>query len=180
MNQGKNMSAFPTTGAPPTLAGCMRARLRLAAVALTALVLASGCALPHLRLPEAKPTIPPLQQNSLVFDANGHLITVLHAGENRTLIPIEDIPFTTRQAVVAAEDERFYQHHGVDAKAIVRAALANTQKGRVVQGASTITEQLVKNTIGTDERTFLRKIREAETAWALEDNYSKNDILALY
>jgi 1A family penicillin-binding protein len=174
------VSAFPTTGASPTLAAFPRARLRLAAVALTALVLASGCALPHLRLPEAKPTIPPLQQNSLVFDANGHLITVLHAGENRTLIPIEDVAFITRQAVVAAEDERFYQHHGVDAKAVVRAALANTQQGRVVQGASTITEQLVKNTIGTDERTLLRKIREAETAWALEDNYSKNEILSLY
>src|SRR2546422_875795 len=157
------MSAFPRTGASPTLAGSPRARLRLAAVWLVALVLASGCALPHPHLPQAKPTIPPLQQNSLVFDANGHLITVLHAGENRTLIPIEDIPMITRQAVVAAEDERFYQHHGVDAKAIIRAALANAEKGHVVQGASTITEQLVKNTIGTDERTLLRKIREAET-----------------
>jgi 1A family penicillin-binding protein len=180
MNQGKNMSAFPTTGAPPTLAGSPRARLRMAILSLTLLVLASGCALPHPHLPEAKPTIPPLQQNSLVFDANGHLITVLHAGENRTLIPIEDVPFVTRQAVVAAEDERFYQHHGVDAKAVIRAALANAAQGHVVQGASTITEQLVKNTIGTDERTLLRKIHEAETAWALEDAYSKDEILALY
>lgn len=181
MKQGNEMSAFPVTGASPTLAGSKRARLRLLfTVLLAALVLGSGCALPYLRLPDAKPTIPALPQNSLVFDANGHLITVLHAGENRTLIPIEEIPFVTREAVVAAEDERFFQHHGVDAKAIIRATLANTEHGRVVQGGSTITEQLVKNTIGTDERTLFRKIREAETAWALEDNYSKNDILALY
>jgi penicillin-binding protein 1A len=181
MNQGNEMSAFPVTGASPTLAGSKRARLRVPITLLLAtLVMGSGCALPRIHLPEAKPTIPPLNQNSLVFDANGHLITVLHAGENRALIPIEEIPFVTRQAVVAAEDERFYQHHGVDAKAIIRATLANTEKGRVVQGGSTITEQLVKNTIGTGERTLLRKIREAETAWALENNYSKNEILAMY
>jgi penicillin-binding protein 1A len=174
------MSAFPRLGASPTLAGSTRDRLRTSMVVLVCMVLAAGCALPRPHLPEAKPTIPPLPENSLIFDANGRRITVLHAGENRTLIPIKDIPFVTRQAVVAAEDERFYQHHGVDAKALIRATLANTEEGRVVQGGSTITEQLVKNTIGTDERTLFRKIREAETAWALEDNYSKNEILALY
>ncbi|HEV8421281.1 MAG TPA: transglycosylase domain-containing protein, partial [Actinomycetota bacterium] len=175
------MSAFPTSGAFPRLAGSsVRARWRVIACLVAAALAASGCALPHPRLPQEKPTIPPLPENSLIFDANGHLITVLHAGENRTLIPIKDIPHITRQAVIAAEDERFYQHHGVDAKAVIRATLANAEEGRVVQGGSTITEQLVKNTIGTDERTLLRKIREAETAWALEDDYSKNEILALY
>jgi 1A family penicillin-binding protein len=181
MNQGKKMSAFLTPGASPTPAGSSpRARLRVVATLLTTALAASGCALPHPHLPQTKPTIPPLPQNSLVLDAKGHLITVLHAGENRTLIPIKDIPHITRQAVVAAEDERFYQHHGVDAKAVIRATLANAEHGRVVQGGSTITEQLVKNTIGSDERTLLRKIHEAETAWALEDDYSKNEILALY
>src|SRR6266508_3094125 len=58
--------------------------------------------------------------------------------------------------------------------------MATSEAGRVVQGGSTITEQLVKNTIGTDERTLTRKIREAETAWALEDIYTKDQILALY
>src|SRR5262245_9249516 len=175
------MSAFPTTGAPPSLTGfAVRARLRMAALIVAAGLVAAGCSLPRPHVQETKPIIPPLHQNSLLFDANGKLITVLHASENRTLIPIDDIPFITRQAVVAAEDERFYQHHGVDAKALVRATLANAEEGRVVQGASTITEQLVKNTIGTDDRTLIRKIREAETAWALEDRYSKDEILGLY
>src|SRR5438034_11344792 len=122
------MGAFPPSGTgrgpsrPPR-----RAVVRAAVMLLAAAVMASACALPPIDLPRAKPTIPPLNQNSLVFDANGHLITVLHAGENRTLIPLKDIPSITRYAVVAAEDERFYQHHGVDAKAIVRAAVANSK-----------------------------------------------------
>jgi penicillin-binding protein 1A len=116
----------------------------------------------------------------MIFDSSGRLITILHAGENRILVPIERIPVITRQAVIAAEDERFYQHHGVDAKAVIRAAIKNAAVGRVVQGGSTITEQLVKNTIGTDERTLARKIHEAETAWAVENGYSKDEILDMY
>lgn len=181
MNQGE-MRGFPLLERPGSklARGPLRACVRLAVSALSVAVVASGCSLPHLRLPQERPTIPPLPQNSMIFDDSGRLITILHAGENRVLVPIDQIPFTTREAVIAAEDERFYQHHGVDAKAVVRAALKNAATGRVVQGGSTITEQLVKNTIGTDERTLTRKIHEAETAWALEDRYSKDDILAMY
>src|SRR6266511_2083444 len=177
-----DMRAFFTSGPPaPKLARTrFRAWLRLAAPALAAALVASGCSLPHLRLPQARPTIPALPQNSMIFDATGRLITILHAGENRGLVPIEEISIVTRQAVIAAEDERFYQHHGVDAKAVIRAAIKNAAVGRVVQGGSTITEQLVKNTIGTDERTLTRKIHEAETAWAVEDSYSKDEILDMY
>src|SRR5438445_10916547 len=177
-----DMHAFPTWRPPaqPRARSRSRAWLRLAASAVGAALVASGCSLPHLRLPQERPTIPPLSQNSMIFDSSGHLITILHAGENRMLVPIEEIPFVTRYAVIAAEDERFYQHHGVDAKAVIRAALKNAAVGRVVQGGSTITEQLVKNTIGTDERTLARKIHEAETAWAVEDRYSKDDILDMY
>src|SRR3989442_9190744 len=160
--------------------GPLRAWVRLAASALSVAVVASGCSLPHLRLPQERPSIPPLPQNSMIFDDSGRLITILHAGENRVLVPIDQIPFITRQAVIAAEDERFYQHHGVDAKAVIRAAIKNAAVGRVVQGGSTITEQLVKNTIGTDERTLARKIHEAETAWAVENGYSKDEILDMY
>ncbi|HEX9234895.1 MAG TPA: biosynthetic peptidoglycan transglycosylase, partial [Actinomycetota bacterium] len=165
------MSAFPK---PRTLLG------RLLAAAAGLALTATGCALPHLRLPNERPTIPPLPQTSQILDDRGNLIAILHAGEDRTLVPITEIPVITRNAVVAAEDERFFIHHGVDVKAIVRAALANARSGHIVEGASTITEQLVKNTIGTDEKTLGRKIREAEIAYALEDRYTKLQILELY
>src|SRR6266496_3790157 len=122
-----------------------RARPLAAALLLVMTLVAGSCSLPHLP-PVDEPTIPPLPQTSLMFDAHGRLITSLHAGENRTLIPIDRMAEVLRQAVVAVEDERFYQHRGVDAKAIVRAAVKNASAGGVVQGGSTITEQLVKNT----------------------------------
>jgi len=92
----------------------------------------------------------------MLFDANGHLITTLHAVENRTVVPITDVPGIVRDAVIAQEDQRFYEHNGVDVKAIVRAALHNAEAGRIDQGGSTITEQLVKNTITGGERTISR------------------------
>ena len=126
------------------------------------------------------PTIPPLPQTSLVFDAGNHLITRLHAGEDRTLIHLAQVPAITRESVLAMEDERFYQHRGVDLKATLRAAYWNARSGRVVQGGSTITEQLVKNTITGDDRTLDRKIREAALALQLEKEYSKDQILEMY
>ena len=115
-----------------------------------------------------------------MYDARGRPITTLHATENRILIPISKMPRALRQAVIAAEDERFYFHHGIDAKAILRAGVKNAARGRVVQGGSTITQQLVKNTITGDARTFGRKIREARLAYALEKRYSKDKILEMY
>jgi penicillin-binding protein 1A len=163
---------MPNTGAKP-------ARLRVSAAALAVAVVASGCSMLHLP-PIERPRIPPLPQTSLMFDARGRLITALHAGEDRTLIPFERMPETIRDAVVATEDERFYQHRGVDAKAIVRAAVKNATEGHVVQGGSTITEQLVKNTITGSDRTLGRKVREARLAFQLEKEYSKDKILEMY
>src|SRR5206468_8782464 len=102
------------------------------------------------------------------------------AGENRTVIPIGQIPLMVRNAVVAIEDERFYEHRGVDVKAIARAALEDAKQGRIAQGASTITEQLVKNTITGNERTLTRKIKDAILAHQIEQRYTKDQILALY
>src|SRR6266536_1193514 len=130
--------------------------------------------------PVERPRTPPLPPTSLVFDDKGRLITSLHAGENRTLIPFDRMAEVLRKAVVAVEDERFYQHRGVDAKAIIRAAAANAGHGRLVQGGSTITEQLVKNTITGGDRTLGRKIREARLAFQLEKEYPKDKILEMY
>ena len=175
------MSAFPTLRAAP-VAGRrpVRGSLRAAGFGLVLVLFATACGIRLPRLPVATPTIPPLPQTSILFDDRGHLITALHAGEDRTLIPLSQMPVITRDAVVAAEDERFYSHHGFDLKAIARATLSDTPTGRIVEGGSTITQQLVKNTIGTDERTLGRKIREAELAYQLESRYTKDQILAMY
>ena len=149
----------------------------LGAVSLVA-TLSAACTLPSL--PEETPRIPPLPQTSMLFDADGRRITTLHAEVNRILISIADMPRVLRQAVIAAEDERFYHHHGVDAKAIIRAGVKNAARGEVVEGGSTITQQLVKNTITGSARTFGRKLREARLAYRLEDRYSKSKILEMY
>ncbi len=90
------------------------------------------------------------------------------------------MPTFLRDAVVAIEDRRFYSHHGVDVRAIARAAVVNANEGEVVEGGSTITQQLVKNLyVGTAE-TFRRKLDEASLAWQLEDRLSKDQILTKY
>src|SRR5438094_736247 len=120
-------------------------RLPRAAVLAAALaVLATACALPHPHFQGPVPKIPPLPQTSMMVDDHGHLIRALHAGENRVLIPLSQVPRLAQDAVIGIEDARFYSHHGVDLKAVARAALADVKAGAPIQGGSTITEQLVK------------------------------------
>jgi penicillin-binding protein 1A len=116
-----------------------------------------------------------------VFDCKGRLLAKLHAEENRTrILSSQEIPEIMKHAVVAIEDERFYQHYGIDVLGITRAMVKNIQAGRVVQGASTLTQQLVKNAFLTSEKTFKRKAIEAMMAFQLERKYSKEEILTLY
>jgi len=100
--------------------------------------------------------------------------------EERRLVQLSEVPRSLVDAVVAAEDQHFFDHAGVDVKAIARATLANVKAGRVVQGASTLTQQLVKNFFLSPQRTFSRKIREAAMALILEVRYSKEEILQAY
>ena len=99
--------------------------------------------------------------------------------ERRLFLPIEQIPIRLIQAFLSAEDERFFEHQGVDPRGIVRAAWANLTAGRAVQGASTLTQQLAKAMIG-NEKSLARKVREAILARRMEDIYSKSEILTLY
>jgi len=116
-----------------------------------------------------------------LFDCKGRPLASLHAEENRTrILAANEIPVQMRQAVVAIEDERFYQHYGIDILGITRAMIKNVQAGRVVQGASTLTQQLVKNAFLTSEKTLKRKLIEAMMAFQLERKYSKEEILTLY
>ncbi|WP_339633146.1 PBP1A family penicillin-binding protein [uncultured Sneathiella sp.] len=96
------------------------------------------------------------------------------------MLPIEEIPENIKQAVLATEDSHFYDHFGLNPVSLVRAAWRNYEAGRVVQGGSTITQQLAKNLFLTPERTLGRKIRETLLAFWLEAEYSKDEILALY
>jgi penicillin-binding protein 1B len=101
--------------------------------------------------------------------------------EERVPVAIEDLPDTLLQAVVAVEDRRFYQHIGIDPRAVLRALFANVRQGEVVQGGSTITQQLAKNLYSaTDERTLTRKVWETLAALSLEALHSKREILGRY
>jgi penicillin-binding protein 1A len=124
--------------------------------------------------------IPELSQTSLLYDSQGKVIRSFYNIENRTLIPLSDVPVIVRNAVIAIEDQRFYSHRGLDVRALIRAAYANVKSGQIVQGGSTITEQLVKQTITGADRTLDRKVREAVIAYRLEETHSKDWILEQY
>ncbi|HNV70013.1 MAG TPA: penicillin-binding protein 1A, partial [Candidatus Ozemobacteraceae bacterium] len=116
-----------------------------------------------------------------LFDCKGRPLAELHAEENRSrILPASEIPANMKHAIVAIEDERFYQHYGVDLVGISRAMVKNVQAGKVVQGASTLTQQLVKNAFLSSEKTLKRKVTEAMLAFQLERKYSKDEILNLY
>src|SRR5918992_3737673 len=124
-------------------------------------------------------------QSSRIYAGSGELITTLHGEQDRTVIyTLDRIPEHVRDAVVAIEDARFYEHDGVDVRAIFRALLTNAASGEVQQGGSTITQQYVKNAIiapnRTAAKTFRRKINEAALARQLETKWSKDKILLRY
>ena len=98
----------------------------------------------------------------------------------KNFVKINEMPRDLIHAIVAVEDSRFYSHHGFDIEAIGRASLVNLQSGRIEEGASTITQQLVKNLFLSQEQTFDRKIEELILAFDLETVYSKEEILELY
>ena len=116
---------------------------------------------------------------SEVFDRNGQLIGEFYT-QQRRLVRIDEIPPHVRHAFVAAEDGAFYTHGGVDYSSILRAALANLREGGIAQGASTITQQMVKSLLLTPERTYKRKMREIILSRQIEQQFSKDEILFLY
>jgi penicillin-binding protein 1A len=136
----------------------------------------SACNLPDLKQ-EQEQVFP---QTSFVFASDGSMITPLHAEQNRVIVPLSKIPENVRNAVVAIEDKRYYDHVGIDVKALLRAAYVDATTGRIVEGGSTITQQYVKNAYTGDEQTLSRKFREAVLAYQLEQRLSKDEILAKY
>ena len=120
-------------------------------------------------------------QSTVVLDRNGKLITSLRGEQNRTDVPIADIPEIVQNAVIAIEDERFWDHNGIDLKAILRAARSNVSAGGISQGGSTITQQYVGNVfLDRSDNTGSRKIEELFMALRFEQHYTKNFILERY
>lgn len=120
-------------------------------------------------------------ESTKIYDRTGEILLYeVHGEERRTIVSLETIPEIVKQATIAVEDANFYSHPAFDWKSIVRAALANLRRGRVVQGGSTITQQLAKNAFLTSERTLTRKIKELVLAFELERKFTKNQILELY
>ncbi len=120
------------------------------------------------------------QANTYVYASDGHtVLAILRGSQARILVPWGAISPWVANAVVAIEDKRFYEHHGVDLRGILRAAW-NDLRGRPVQGGSTITQQFVKNALKENAPTIGRKLREAALAWRLEQQWSKQKILTAY
>lgn len=117
---------------------------------------------------------------SIIYDANGNQIATVHAEEDRIPVKIAQVPKYLQDAFVAVEDNRFYEHNGIDPKGILRAAWSNIRGGEVSEGGSTITQQLAKNAYLTQDRTMKRKIQEVFLALQLEKQYTKQEILELY
>lgn len=118
--------------------------------------------------------------SSQIFDANGKLITTIHSVENRLPVSINKIPKNLQNAFIAAEDTRFYQHSGVDPRGILRATWSNLTNRGISEGGSTITQQLARNALLSQEQTLKRKIQEAFLSLQIERQYSKNEILEMY
>ena len=167
----------------------MSLALRLTLYPLIALfgLIAAGLAVAAIIVALAYPKLPSLEVLTdyrpkvplRVFTADGHLIGEF-GEERRAVLSIEQVPSTMKQAILAAEDDRFYEHIGIDYVGIARAALTNLTSGGRKQGASTITQQVARNFFLSSEKTYTRKLYEALLSLKIENNLSKDQILELY
>jgi penicillin-binding protein 1A len=122
-----------------------------------------------------------LAKNTYVYSADGkRVLAVLRGAESRVIVPSNGIAPVMKQAIVAIEDRRFFEHRGVDLHAILRALWADVTNGNVVQGGSTITQQFIKNAYVHSAPSISRKLKEAALAWQLEQKWSKDKILTAY
>ena len=120
-------------------------------------------------------------QSTKIYDRSGeHLLYEIHGEEQRTIIRLEGVPAYVIQATLALEDQRFYEHKGFSLWGIFRGVVLQTLKGQRAQGGSTLTQQLVKNAILTDERSITRKIKELILSYQIEKKYSKQEILQMF
>ena len=122
--------------------------------------------------------LPPV--SSQIYDSAGNELANIHATENRLPVKIEQVPVNLQHAFISIEDNRFYEHNGIDPRGLLRAAWSNINDREISEGGSTITQQLAKNAYLTQERTMQRKVQEMFLAMKLEKQYTKQEILELY
>jgi penicillin-binding protein 1A len=121
------------------------------------------------------------EADGFIYAGDGHrVLSVLRGSQSRIILSSREIAPVMKQAIVAIEDKRFYEHRGVDLHGILRAIWADIRHQKVVQGGSTITQQFVKNAYTSDQRSIARKLKEAALAWQLEQRWSKDRILTAY
>ncbi|MGB9976670.1 transglycosylase domain-containing protein [Thermovenabulum sp.] len=119
-------------------------------------------------------------ETSFVLDEKGNVVSELHGEQNRIPVSLEEIPDNLKNAFIAIEDQYFYSHKGINIRSIIGSLITDLIKGGYHRGASTITQQLVKNAFLTQEKSLKRKIQEAWLAIQLERHYTKNQILEFY
>ncbi|MBI2405499.1 transglycosylase domain-containing protein [Candidatus Microgenomates bacterium] len=124
-------------------------------------------------------TLKPRPLSTHILDRNGELLFKIYRTQNRTIVPISEIPLFVQQATIAVEDAEFYTHSGFSLRGILRAVERNLAQGELV-GGSTITQQLVKNVLLTPEKTLKRKVKEIILAFLVEMQFSKREILEMY
>jgi penicillin-binding protein 1A len=133
------------------------------------------------QIPSLDPSRIRNQTDGYIYAGDGtRVLSVLRGSQSRILLRSEEIAPVMKQAIVAIEDKRFYEHRGIDLRGILRAVWVNVRGGKTVQGGSTITQQFVKNTYTNDQRSIARKLKEAALAWQLEQRWSKDRILTAY
>ena len=119
------------------------------------------------------------QMATTIYDKNNNVVDILEV-DSRDAVKLEDVSPYVKEAFLAIEDKKFYSHHGLHFKGIIRAILTNFLKGKATQGGSSITQQLAKNAFLTPERTFSRKVKEAILTYQIERTYTKDEILERY
>jgi penicillin-binding protein 1A len=124
--------------------------------------------------------LPALPERSTIYAADGSVLATVFEDENRVYVALDEFSRYAKDAVVAVEDHKFYEHGPVDVASIIRAEIVNLKAGKVVQGGSTITQQLVKQILVGTQETVQRKLLEAQDSIRLERTYSKDQILELY
>ena len=146
------------------------------ALAVFAIIIKYRLELPNIQsmVEDYKP-----QMATTIYDKNNNVVDVLEA-ESRDAVKLEDVSPYVKEAFLAIEDKKFYSHHGLHFKGIIRAILTNFLKGKATQGGSSITQQLAKNAFLTPERTFSRKVKEAILTYQIERTYTKDEILERY
>ena len=122
-----------------------------------------------------------VSQSSKIFDRTGkHLLYEVHGDQKRTIVPLTEIPKYIVQSSIALEDQKFYEHSGFSISGMIRGIFLRALQGKRLEGGSTITQQLIKNAVLTNERSVTRKIKEILLAYQLEKNYKKDEILQMY